>query len=60
MVVADVATTDHKIPKTHHQAMVSPDRDEWLKAEELEIQFMKTHKVFIPKVLPRDKMGLCY
>ena len=58
MLVVDVAITDHKLPKTHRQAMLSPDRDEWIKAEQLEIQSMKSHKVFIPMVLPRNKTAI--
>ncbi|MEO0853668.1 MAG: hypothetical protein AAFY15_09220, partial [Cyanobacteria bacterium J06648_11] len=34
------------IPKSHAQAMRSPEREEWLKAEQKEIDAMRIHEVF--------------
>ena len=53
-----VQITNHKLPTTHRQAMLSPDSLEWKKAEEAEIQSMQHFKVFTPMVLPPHKTAI--
>ena len=53
-----VQITNHKIPTTHRQAMLSPDSLEWKKAEEAEIQSMQQFKVFTPMVLPPNRTAI--
>ena len=53
-----VQITNHKIPTTHRQAMLSSDSLEWKKAEEAEIQSMQQFKVFTPMVLPPNRTAI--
>jgi len=42
------SVTDIALPKTHKQAMLSPEAEEWRKAEEEELRCMRVNKVLKP------------
>jgi len=46
---------DVRTPNSHKQAMASPQREEWKKAEQLEIDSMNSNRVFKPTALPDNK-----
>ena len=53
MLIDDIRT-----PNTHQQAMATPQREEWRKAEAMEIESMFSNKVFKPALLPTDRRAI--
>ena len=50
-----IVLPDPKLPKTHKQAMKSPEAAQWTIAEQQELDSMTKHEVFTPMYLPPGK-----
>ena len=55
---AGMSCADIRTPNSHRHAMATPQREEWKKAEEMEIESMVTNKVFKPALLPSDRRAI--
>ena len=53
-----VSHKDIRTPNSNNEAMVTPQREEWRKAEAMETESLLTNKVVKPALLPSERKAI--